>query len=53
MLARWRPGHSCAPHDHGGAGGHVIPVEGTSPRERFSWDSPHWSSSSKLLGSKA
>lgn len=28
MLARWRSGHGCAPHDHGGAGGFVIPVEG-------------------------
>ena len=38
MLARWRPGHGCAPHDHGGAGGFVIPVEGTFLERRFSWD---------------
>ena len=40
MLARWRPGHGCAPHDHGGAGGFVIPVEGTFQERRFSWDGP-------------
>jgi len=37
MLARWRPRHSCAPHDHGGAGGFVIPVEGTFTERRFGW----------------
>jgi hypothetical protein len=40
MLARWRPGHGCAPHDHGGAGGFVIPVEGTFAERRFGWDGP-------------
>ncbi len=40
MLARWRPGHSCAPHDHGGAGGFVIPVEGTFVERRYGWDGP-------------
>ncbi|OBI91871.1 methyltransferase domain-containing protein [Mycobacterium sp. 1245805.9] len=40
MLARWRPGHSCAPHDHGGAGGFVIPIEGTFIERRFGWDGP-------------
>jgi ubiquinone/menaquinone biosynthesis C-methylase UbiE/predicted metal-dependent enzyme (double-stranded beta helix superfamily) len=40
MLARWRPGHGCAPHDHGGAGGFVIPVEGTFVERRFAWDGP-------------
>ena len=40
MLARWRPGHSCAPHDHGGAGGFVIPIEGTFVERRFGWDGP-------------
>ena len=40
MLARWRPGHGCAPHDHGGAGGFVIPVEGTFEEHRFDWDGP-------------
>jgi ubiquinone/menaquinone biosynthesis C-methylase UbiE len=40
MLARWRPGHGCAPHDHGGAGGFVIPLEGTFVERRFSWDGP-------------
>src|SRR4051812_40776666 len=24
MVARWRPGHRCAPHDHGGSGGFVV-----------------------------
>ena len=38
MLARWRPGHGCAPHDHGGAGGFVIPVEGAFVERRFGWD---------------
>lgn len=38
MLARWRPGHGCAPHDHGGAGGFVIPVEGTFRERRFDWE---------------
>jgi len=40
MLARWRPGHGCAPHDHGGAGGFVIPIEGAFVERRFSWDGP-------------
>src|SRR5262249_34328298 len=40
MLARWRPGHGCAPHDHGGAAGFVIPVEGTFQERRFGWDGP-------------
>lgn len=40
MLARWRPGHSCAPHDHGGSGGFVIPVEGAFTERRFNWDGP-------------
>lgn len=40
MLARWRPGHGCAPHDHGGAGGFVIPVEGTFVERRFAWHGP-------------
>ncbi len=40
MLARWRPGHAAAPHDHGGAGGFVIPVEGSFVERRFSWDGP-------------
>lgn len=38
MLARWRPGHRCAPHDHGGSGGFVVAVEGTFQERRFSWD---------------
>jgi len=40
MLARWRPGHGCAPHDHGGASGFVIPIEGTFVERRFGWDGP-------------
>jgi ubiquinone/menaquinone biosynthesis C-methylase UbiE len=40
MLARWRPRHSCAPHDHGGSGGFVIPVEGTFTERRFDWKGP-------------
>ncbi|CAM2763347.1 hypothetical protein BST27_00450 [Mycobacterium intermedium] len=38
MLARWRPGHSCAPHDHGGASGFVIAVEGMFHERRFHWE---------------
>ncbi|MDP7724119.1 methyltransferase domain-containing protein [Mycobacterium sp. TY814] len=37
MLARWRPGHRCAPHDHGGAGGVVIAIEGSFSERRFCW----------------
>ncbi|HEX7826819.1 MAG TPA: cysteine dioxygenase family protein, partial [Mycobacterium sp.] len=38
MVARWRPGHRCAPHDHGGAGGFVIAVEGDFQERRFRWE---------------
>ncbi|GAB3017654.1 methyltransferase domain-containing protein [Mycobacterium bourgelatii] len=38
MLARWRPGHSCAPHDHGGASGFVIAVDGKFHERRFHWE---------------
>lgn len=38
MLARWRPGHRCAPHDHGGSGGFVIAVEGAFQERRFEWE---------------
>lgn len=37
MLARWRPGHGSAPHDHGGAGGFVVAVEGAFHERRFAW----------------
>lgn len=40
MLARWRPGHRCAPHDHGGAGGFVVILEGRFEERRFGWDGP-------------
>ncbi|MEX3644313.1 cysteine dioxygenase family protein, partial [Mycolicibacterium porcinum] len=40
MLARWRPGRRCAPHDHGGAGGFVIVLEGRFEERRFDWDGP-------------
>jgi ubiquinone/menaquinone biosynthesis C-methylase UbiE/predicted metal-dependent enzyme (double-stranded beta helix superfamily) len=40
MVARWRPGHRCAPHDHGGAGGFVVAVEGSFQERRFRWDGP-------------
>ncbi len=43
MLARWRPGHGCAPHDHGGAGGFVIPVEGTSKSGGSAGTAQSWS----------
>ena len=38
MVARWRPGHRCAPHDHGGSGGFVVAVEGTFQERRFGWE---------------
>lgn len=38
MVARWRPGHRCAPHDHGGTGGFVIAVDGTFHERRFRWE---------------
>ncbi|WP_135457732.1 methyltransferase domain-containing protein [Mycobacterium sp. DL99] len=40
MLARWRPGQRCAPHDHGGAGGFVIVLHGRFEERRFDWDGP-------------
>jgi ubiquinone/menaquinone biosynthesis C-methylase UbiE len=40
MLARWRPRHRCAPHDHGGSGGFVVPVQGAFEERRFDWDGP-------------
>ena len=40
MLARWRPGSRCAPHDHGGSGGFVIAVEGAFQERRLRWDGP-------------
>ncbi|MEW2478852.1 methyltransferase domain-containing protein [Mycobacterium sp. NPDC049093] len=43
MLARWRPGRRCAPHDHGGAGGFVIVLQGRFEERRFDWDGPRLS----------
>ncbi|MFV8049987.1 methyltransferase domain-containing protein [Mycobacterium sp. 48b] len=43
MLARWRPGRRCAPHDHGGAGGFVIVLQGRFEERRFGWDGPRLS----------
>lgn len=43
MLARWRPGQRCAPHDHGGAGGFVIVLQGRFEERRFDWDGPRLS----------
>lgn len=37
MIARWRPGTRCAPHDHGGSRGFVTPVEGDFAERRFTW----------------
>ncbi|WP_166906150.1 methyltransferase domain-containing protein [Mycobacterium sp. DL440] len=53
MLARWRPGQRCAPHDHGGAAGFVIVLEGRFEERRFGWDGPRLtvtSSSEHLSG---
>ncbi|OBB31145.1 hypothetical protein A5792_17395 [Mycolicibacterium peregrinum] len=43
MLARWRPGPRCAPHDHGGAGGFVIVLQGRFEERRYDWDGPRLS----------
>ena len=43
MLARWRPGQRCAPHDHGGAGGFVIVLQSRFEERRFDWDGPRLS----------
>ncbi|MGW4097312.1 methyltransferase domain-containing protein [Mycobacterium sp. NPDC004974] len=43
MLARWRPGQRCAPHDHGGAGGFVIVLHSRFEERRFDWDGPRLS----------
>ena len=51
MAARWAPNARCAPHDHGGASGFVVAVDGTFVERRFRWhdDDPlagpdlHWS----------
>lgn len=37
MLARWSPGARCAPHDHGGGGGFVLPLAGSFVERRFAW----------------
>lgn len=37
MLARWRPGARCAPHDHGGSRGFVIAVDGSFDEVRYAW----------------
>ena len=37
MIARWRAGASCAPHDHGGSHGFVIPLRGAFEETRYQW----------------
>ena len=37
MVARWRPGQRCAPHDHGGSSGSVIVLSGRFEEQRFRW----------------
>ncbi|QXC63118.1 methyltransferase domain-containing protein [Aquihabitans sp. G128] len=37
MVARWRPGARCAPHDHGGSSGFVVAVEGSFAEVRYGW----------------
>lgn len=37
MLATWRAGQRCAPHDHGGATGAVAVVDGAFVERRFDW----------------
>lgn len=37
MVARWRPGERCAPHDHGGSSGIVMAVQGTFDERRYAW----------------
>jgi hypothetical protein len=53
MLARWRPGHGCAPHDHGGAGGFVIPVKGAFWSGGSAGTDRGWSSPSRPLVPRA
>jgi SAM-dependent methyltransferase len=38
MVARWRPGAVCAPHDHGGSSGFVLAAQGTFAERRYRWD---------------
>jgi SAM-dependent methyltransferase len=40
MVARWRPGARCAPHDHGGSSGFVIAARGTFAERRYRWQGP-------------
>lgn len=35
MLARWRAGRACAPHDHGGATGRVVILAGRFEEQTF------------------
>lgn len=49
MLARWRPRQRCAPHDHGGSSGVVIPVEGTFRERRFAWDGARLAVSRRII----
>jgi hypothetical protein len=38
MLAAWREGARCAPHDHGGASGFVLVLAGSFRETRFEFD---------------
>ncbi|MCU1498353.1 MAG: methyltransferase [Acidimicrobiales bacterium] len=37
MIARWRPGACCAPHDHGGSSGFVVALDGSFGEDRYGW----------------
>jgi predicted metal-dependent enzyme (double-stranded beta helix superfamily) len=37
MVARWAPGASCAPHDHGGCSGFVVVVSGSLVETDYVW----------------
>jgi SAM-dependent methyltransferase/predicted metal-dependent enzyme (double-stranded beta helix superfamily) len=37
MVARWRPGARCAPHDHGGSQGLVTAMTGRFAEHRYAW----------------
>ena len=48
MVARWRPGARCAPHDHGGSGGFVSPSAGPSTSTASPGRAPRWRARSHL-----
>ena len=37
MVARWSPGATCAPHDHGGGAGFVVVLSGSLHETGYAW----------------